>query len=70
MVNGKQMMIVLQVGDLNILYVDEKLVTWIIKWMKSVYDKDMRVSWGKKHNYLGMYLNLSVLGEVRVTMVD
>ena len=28
------------------------------------------MSRGKKHDYLGMYLNFSVPGEVRVTMVD
>ena len=28
------------------------------------------MSRGKKHNYLGMDLNFSVLGEIRVTMVD
>ena len=38
--------------------------------MKSVHDKVIRVAWVKKHNYLGMDLNLSVPGEVRVTMVD
>ena len=30
----------------------------------------MWLSWGNNHNYLGMDLNLSGLGEVRVTMVD
>ena len=28
------------------------------------------MSRGKKHNYLGMDLNFSVLGGIRVTMVD
>ena len=37
-VNGKQMMIFYQVDYLNILYVDKKIVTRIIKWMKSVYE--------------------------------
>ena len=55
---------------LNILYVDKKVVTRIIECMKSVYDKDMQVSRVDKNDYLVMDLNLSVLGEVRVTMVD
>ena len=55
---------------MNILYVDKKVVTWVIKCTNIVYDEGMRVSWGKKQDYLGMDLNLSVPGEVRVTMVD
>jgi hypothetical protein len=30
----------------------------------------MRLSRGKKHDYLGMDLDYSVLGEVKITMVD
>ena len=70
MVNVKQMMIVLQVDDWNILYVEKKVVTWIVECIKSVYDKDMQVSQQNTQNYLGIDLNLYVLGEVRVTMVD
>ena len=55
---------------MNILYVDEKVVTWIIEWMKSVYDQDIHISLGNKHNCLVMDLNFYILGEVRVTMVD
>ena len=32
--------------------------------------KDMQVFQGKIHNYLGMELDLSILGEVSVTIVD
>ena len=49
---------------------DKKVVTWIIKFMKSVYDEDMQVSRVNNHNYLGMDLNFSVPGKVRGTMVD
>ena len=38
--------------------------------MNSMYDEDMHVSRRKNQNYLGMDLNFSVPGEVRVTMVD
>jgi hypothetical protein len=42
----------------------------MIKWLKSIYGQDMRVSLGKKHDYLGMDLDFSVPGEVSVAMVD
>ena len=42
----------------------------IKKWMKRLYEEYVRVSLGNKHGYLDMYLNLSIPGEVRVTMVE
>ena len=56
--------------DLNILHVYKKEVTRIIKWMKRVYDEDVRVSRVNKHNYLYMDLELFIPGEARVNMVD
>jgi hypothetical protein len=50
--------------------VDDEAVDDMISWLKSIYGEDMRVSRGKKHDYLGMDLEYSVPGEVRVTMVD
>ena len=38
--------------------------------MNSVHGKYIRVSRGNKHYYLGMYLDLSIREEVRLTMVD
>ena len=70
MVNGKNMMIVYQVGYLNISHMYKKEVTRTKKWMKRLYEEYVRVSLGKKHGYLDMYLNLSIPGEVRVTIVE
>jgi hypothetical protein len=50
--------------------VDVKEVDKTIEWLKSIYGEDMRVSRGKKHDYLGMDLDYSVPGEVKITMVD
>ena len=38
--------------------------------MKGMYRDYMRISQGKKHDYLGIDLDLSVPWEVRVTMFD
>ena len=41
----------------------------MIECMKGMYGDEMWISQGKKHDYLGMGLDLLVPGEVRVTMV-
>jgi hypothetical protein len=69
MMNGKQFTITGHVDDLKFSHEDENEVTKIIKWLKKIYGDDMRVSREKKHDYLGMDLDFTVTGEVRVTMV-
>jgi hypothetical protein len=58
------------VDDLKLSHVDAKVVEDTITWLKSIYGEDMRVSLGKKHDYLGMDLYYSFQGEVKVMMVD
>jgi hypothetical protein len=70
MVNGKQFTITWHVDDLKLSHVDSNEVTIMIKWLKSIYGQDIRVSRGKKHDYLGMDLDFSVPGEFSVTMVE
>jgi hypothetical protein len=69
-VNGKQFTITWHVDDLKLSHVDTNEVDKTIKWFKIIYGEDTRVSQGKKHHYLGMDLDYSVPGEVKVTMVD
>jgi hypothetical protein len=52
MVNGKQFTITWHVDDLKLSHVDVKEVDKTIEWLKSIYGEDMRVSRGKKHDYL------------------
>ena len=42
----------------------------MLNCMKSLYGDGMQISRGKKHDYLGMNLHLSVKGQVTVTMLD
>jgi hypothetical protein len=69
-INGKQFTITWHVEDLKLSHVDSKVVDDTITWIKSIYGEDMRVSRGKKHDYLGMDLDYSVQGEMKVTMID
>jgi hypothetical protein len=69
-INGKQFTVAWHVDDIKMSHVDEKEVSKLITWLKSVYDEDMRVSRGKVHDYLGMTLNFINKGEVKVAMID
>ena len=68
MINGKQMTITWHVDDLKISHLDEMEVTRIIEWFKGIYGK-VRVSRGKKHDYLGMNLDFTEKGKLRISMV-
>ena len=49
-INVKKITITWHVDDLKISYVDKNDVTIMIKWIRSIYDKYMRVWQGKKHD--------------------
>jgi hypothetical protein len=68
-IDGNQFTITWHVKDLKLSHRDETEVTKLNKWLKSIYGQDMRVSRGKKHDYLGMDLEYTIPGEVEVTMV-
>jgi hypothetical protein len=52
------------VEDLKLSHVDTKVVDDTITWLKSIYGEDVRVSRGKKQDYLGMDLD-TTLSRVR-----
>ena len=60
MVNGNQTTITWLVYDLKISHVDADDVTKVIDCMKGIYGSHTKESCGKKHNYTGMDLELSV----------
>ena len=65
MVNGKQVVVIWHVGDLIISCEKISEVTRMIEWLESQYSK-MRISRGKLHDYLGIYLDYSEQDEVSV----
>ena len=69
-INGSQFTIVWHVDDLKMSHKDQDVVTDVINWLKGIYGEHMRISRGKKHDYLGMDLDFSHDGEVWVTMVN
>ncbi len=71
-INGKQMTICWHVDDLFIGHVDPKVVTTFLDWLAKRYntdDKKLNVVRGPRHDYLGMNLDLSQQGEVRIDMI-
>ena len=69
-INGKQFTITWHVDDLKLSHVEKEVVHEMIYRVKSLYGNNMRISRGKKHNYLGMNLYFSVKDQFAVTMVD
>ena len=62
--------------DLKVIHVLTKVVTRMANWLKKMYELlfsdgsgKMKINRGKIHEYLGMTLDFSIPGEVKVTMV-
>ena len=67
------MTVVWHVDDLKVSHEDKKEVTKFIEFIKSKYENDtgkVKVTRGKPHNYLGMMLNYSITGNLKIDMVD
>jgi hypothetical protein len=77
MIDGSQMTICFHVDDCKLSHVKPKVMDDMIAWLKKEYEsifKDgsgqMTVSRGKTHKYLGMNLDYSAAGQVKITMFD
>jgi hypothetical protein len=75
-VQGRQLTVVWHVDDLKVSHRKAKVVTKIIDWLKSTYERlfddgsgAMQVSRGKVHKYLDMTLDFNTPGEVKITMI-
>ena len=77
MIEGKQMTIAFHVNDCKLSHVDPRQMDLAIEWLHLEYESifedgtgKMTVSCGKEHMYLGMDLNYSTCGQVKITMLD
>ena len=72
MINGKQHTISWHVDDLKASHVDPKVNDDFHKWLQEEYGqvKEVTATRGTKHVYLGMTLDFSKAGVVRVQMKD
>ena len=55
-VDRKQLTITCHMENLKISHVDKKVVLGTILWLESVYG-DMHVTTGKRHKYLGIWMD-------------
>jgi hypothetical protein len=69
-IEGSQFTLTWHVDDIKMSHKDPKEVTKVIDWLKGIYGDNMHVSRGLVHDYLGMTLDYTTKGEVKVTMVD
>jgi hypothetical protein len=74
MINGNQITVTWHVDDLKVSHVEPKVVDDFIEWARSKYEDvkitKMKPSRGKIHNYLGMVLDYSEPGKVKIQMKD
>ena len=73
MVNGKQMTITWHVDDLKASHVDQRVLDEFTSWLDDKYgskENPVTVHTGNKHRYLGMTIDYSVEGKVRIDMTD
>ena len=76
-VHGKQLTICFHVYDCKLSHMSPKVLDETIEWLRADYENifedgsgAMKVARGKKQKYLGMDLDFSVKGQVRISMCD
>jgi hypothetical protein len=77
MINGKQCTVVWHVDDLKISHVDPKVTTTILNLLDAKYGQEivggkrapLTINRGKLHDYLGMLLDYSEPGYVKLNMI-
>jgi hypothetical protein len=77
MIEGKQMTICFHVDDCKLSHRTPKVMDQMIGWLRQEYESifedgsgQMTVSRGKVHKYLGMTLDYTIRGQVKITMID
>jgi hypothetical protein len=77
MINGEQMTICFHIDDCKLSHRKVKVMDRMIDWLRQEYESifedgsgEMSVSRGKVHKYLGMDLDFTVRGRVKITMFD
>ena len=71
-INGKQCTIIWHVDHLKISHVDPKVVNGVIKKLEEKFGQESPfvTSQGKKIEYLGMCIDYTVKGKVKISMYD
>jgi Reverse transcriptase (RNA-dependent DNA polymerase) len=74
MIKRLQFTIVWHVDDVKISHKDTRELDKFLEWLRGIYESaeigKLKISRGKIHNYLGMLLDFSEPGAVKINMVD
>ena len=72
-IEGNQMTVVWHVDDLKVSHKDPQQIDKFINFLKTKYENEsgkVKVTRGKKHKYLGMMLDYTIEGSVKIDMED
>ncbi len=76
-IEGTQCTICFHVDDCKISHQSSKVVTQIIEWLRKDYESifedgsgKMKINRGKVHKYLGMTLDFTTDGQVKISMIE
>jgi hypothetical protein len=69
---GSQHTLLFHVDDLKSSHKDSKVNDQFDKWLQEDYGEhgEVAIHWGKKHDYLGMELDFSEKGKVKIRMTE
>ena len=72
LVQGSQLTITWHVDDLKISHVNKEVLEDLLKQLNGAFGQEgpLTIHHGKKHDYLGMWLDFSIDGKVQVQMFD
>ena len=71
-IRSKQHTIRFHVNDVMSSHVNERVNSMFLQWMNRMYGEhgEVKATWGKRHDYLGMTFDFSMEGTVKVDMSD
>ena len=72
MIKGKQQTVVFHVDDLKCSHADKTVNTDFLKWLNQKYGEygEVKATRGNIHDYLGMKLDFSSKGKVKIDMTE
>jgi hypothetical protein len=68
-INGFQMTVTWHVDDLKVSHVDPFQITRFAEYLASIYGEKLTVNRGQVHDYLGMDLDYSTKGQVKIGQI-
>ena len=69
MINGQQMTVIWHVDDLKVSHKDPKEIDKFATYLSGIYGEKLTVHRGKVHDYLGIDLDYSEDGNVKISMI-